>query len=139
LNRYLSRYAEHAYALMRFFAGTLWFFHGTQKLFGWPGGKASVELASLAGVAGVIETVAGALIAVGLFGSWAAFLASGTMAVAYFLRHAPDDFFPIVNRGELAVLYCFVFLYIATRGSGAFSVDAVFQGRSLGERPTGPL
>ena len=73
---------------------------------------------------GVIEVSTGSLIALGLVTSWAAFLASGTMAVAYFKSHAPDAFLPIVNRGELAVLYCFVFLYLATKGSGEFSVDA---------------
>jgi putative oxidoreductase len=77
--------------------------------------------------AGVIELVGGLLIAIGLFASWAAFIASGEMAVAYFIVHAKDSFWPVVNKGELAVLYCFVFLLIACRGAGSYSVG---RGRS---------
>jgi len=80
-----------------------------------------------AGLAGAIELVGGLLIAIGLFASWAAFLASGEMAAAYFMVHAKDSFWPIVNKGELAVLYCFVFLLIASRGGGGYSVG---RGRS---------
>ena len=97
--------------------------HGSQKLFGWPGG-AFPNLPTIAIVAGWIEMVCGALIAIGFFAGWAAFIASGTMAVAYFKGHASGGFFPTVNQGELAVLYCFLFLYIATHGAGVWSVDA---------------
>ena len=123
----LSRYSDITYALFRFMAGTLFVFHGTQKLFGWPGGRAPAELMSLRGLAGIIEVFGGAMIALGIAAGWAAFIASGTMAVAYFKSHAPDGFFPILNKGELAVLYCFAFLYIASRGSGLYSVEHVLQ------------
>lgn len=100
----------------------MFFFHGTQKLFSFPGGKAPAAFATLPWFAGIIEVVCGAMIALGIAAGWAAFLASGTMAVAYFKAHAPQGFLPIVNRGELAVVYCFLFLYIATRGNGRFSL-----------------
>jgi putative oxidoreductase len=123
VERYLGRFSDVAYALLRFFAGTMFLFHGTQKLLSFPGGKPPAAFASLGWFAGVIEIVCGSMIALGLFAGWAAFLASGTMAVAYFKSHAPDAFLPIVNRGELAVLYCFVFLYIATKGSGKYALQ----------------
>ena len=123
----LAPRSDAVYALFRSFAGALFFFHGTQKLFGFPGGNPPRELLSLAGLAGVIETVGGALIAIGLFAAPSAFICSGTMAVAYFLRHAGDAFLPIVNRGELAVLYCFVFLYIAATGSGKYSIESMLH------------
>ena len=97
--------------------------HGTQKLFGWPGDNPPVELASMMGAAGIIELVCGLLIMIGLLTSWAAIIASGEMAVAFFMAHAPQHPLPIVNGGELAVLYCFLFLYIAASGSGVWSVD----------------
>lgn len=128
---WLGRYAEIAYALLRFFAGVMFMLHGTQKFFGFPpgapGGGGGVKLASLPGIAGVIEIVAGALIAVGLLTSIAAFIASGEMAVAYFMVHAPNGFWPHANQGELAVLYCFIFLYIATRGGGRYSIDGAMR------------
>ena len=127
MNAVLSRYSDITYALFRFMAGTLFVFHGTQKLFGWPGGRSPAELMSLRGLAGIIEVFGGAMIALGIAAGWAAFIASGTMAVAYFKSHAPGGFFPILNKGELAVLYCFAFLYIASRGSGLYSVEHVLQ------------
>jgi putative oxidoreductase len=96
--------------------------HGMQKLFGMFGGQ-RMPPTSLPGFGGLIELVAGPLIAVGLLTGWAAFIASGEMAVAYFMVHVPQGFWPIVNKGELAVVYCFLFLYIASRGSGIWSVD----------------
>jgi putative oxidoreductase len=86
-----------------------------------------VPRGSLLFVAAVIEIVAGPLIAIGLFTRWAAFVASGEMAVAYFRQHAPRSFWPIVNKGELAVAFCFVFLYVATRGSGRYGVDRALR------------
>jgi putative oxidoreductase len=124
MDRILGNYAPHFYALLRIVAGILFMAHGTQKLFGWPGGSPPVEIGSMMGVAGIIELVAGFLIAIGLFAGWAAFIASGEMAVAYFMAHAPNGWAPILNQGELAVLYCFLFLYIAARGAGIWSVDA---------------
>jgi len=117
-----ERYAPQVYALMRIVFGFLFIFHGLQKIFGMYGGR-TAELISLRGLAGTIELVAGALIMLGWFTRPAAFIASGQMAFAYFMSHQPDGFWPIQNRGELAVLYCFGFLYIAARGAGPLSVD----------------
>jgi putative oxidoreductase len=108
---------------MRIFTGALFACHGAQKLFGVLG-KPKQE-ATLMIAAGVIEFFGGILIAVGLFAGYAAFIASGEMAVAFFKQHYPGGFWPIMNGGELTVLYCFVFLYIASRGSGNLSVDAL--------------
>lgn len=122
MRRFLGPYADRLYAIFRIVVGFLFSFHGMQKLFGAFGGQ-QVELASLQGLAGIIELVCGLLVMIGLLTSWAAFLASGEMAVAYFMVHFPKGFWPIENGGELAALYCFAFLYIAARGSGPWSVD----------------
>ena len=121
MQRFLGRYSEIAYTLLRVVAGLMFAFHGAQKLLGFPPGGHQPPMGSLLWVGGLIELVAGPLIAIGLFTSWAAFIASGEMAVGYFMFHAKDGFWPIVNKGELAVLYCFVFLYIACRGGGRYS------------------
>jgi putative oxidoreductase len=124
MERFLGKYSPYLYALLRIVAGLMFALHGSQKLFGIPGARPPAPLASLAGVAGVIEVVAGLMIAIGLLAGYAAFIASGEMAVAFFKAHfslaAP---LPIVNQGELAVLYCFLFLYLASHGSGSWSVD----------------
>ncbi len=130
-----GHFAPRAFAVLRIIAGLLFATHGWQKLFGLPGGPAAVELASLAGAAGIIELLTGVLIAVGFLADYAAFLASGTMAFAYFMVHAPLGFLPVVNKGELAVLYCFLFLFIAAHGSGAWSVDARLHRSARGEKP----
>lgn len=127
---FLRKHADLAYALLRFVAGAMFACHGAQKLFGVVGGQ-KVELQSLMGLAGVIELVGGILVAIGLQAGWAAFVCSGQMAVAYFMAHAGRGPWPILNQGELAVLYCFVFLYIASRGSGAWSVDSAMRRRRL--------
>lgn len=116
-----SRLADPAYALMRLVVGLLFAQHGLQKLFGLLGGS-RVAIVSQLGMAGIIELVAGVMVALGIFPRWAAFIACGEMAYAYFTRHAPNAFWPIQNRGELAVLYCFIFLYIGARGAGRFAV-----------------
>jgi putative oxidoreductase len=121
MERILGRFAPQCYALLRFFAGVLFACHGAQKLFGVLGGQ-QAPLMSQFGLAGVIELVGGIMIAVGFFAGLAAFIASGEMAVAYFQAHAPRNLWPIQNGGELAVLYCFLFLYIASRGNGVWSV-----------------
>ena len=124
MERWLGRWTDVFYALLRLVSGAMFACHGAQKLFGVLGGHQDLhDPWHLIG--GIIEFVGGLLIAIGLFASPAAFLASGEMAVAYFKVHAPNGFWPVLNKGELAVLYCFVFLYIAARGSGASSLDGL--------------
>jgi putative oxidoreductase len=124
MEKWLGKYSDFLYALMRIVAGFLFACHGAQKLFGVLGGQKQEAPLMIAG--GVIEIVGGTLIAVGFFTGFAAFICSGMMAVAYFKQHALGaSFWPIVNKGELAALYCFVFLFIASRGSGILSIDAL--------------
>jgi len=123
----LARYETQAYALLRIVAGFLFACHGAQKLFGMLGGN-QVELVSLLGLAGIIELVGGLLIMLGLFTGSVAFICSGQMAVAYFMAHFPNGFWPIQNQGELAALYSFLFLFIAAKGSGIWSIDNVKRG-----------
>jgi putative oxidoreductase len=123
MRRPLGRFTEPLYAVLRIIAGLLFAMHGAQKLFGAFGGKVQ-PIASLPGLAGVIETVCGILIAVGLMAGLAAFIASGEMAAAYFIAHHPQGFWPIQNRGELAALYAFLFLFVAARGAGIWSIDS---------------
>ena len=121
MSSFFSRCEGLTYFLMRVVFGLLFACHGAQKLFGLLGGK-KAALASLMGVSGVIEFFGGLAIALGFFTTWAAFLASGMMAVAYFMAHLPEGFWPIQNKGELAVLYCFGFLLIMSRGGGKWSL-----------------
>ena len=131
---FLARWIEPIYALFRLMFGLLFASHGAQKLFGMFGGvdgkgtPLTFEAGGLGYVAGWIELITGLLIAIGLFTGIAAFLASGTMAAAYFMAHASGGFWPTVNQGETAVLYCFAFLYMAARGSGRVSLDGMRQG-----------
>lgn len=130
MSRILGRYSDAIYALLRFVTGFLFMFHGLQKLFGAFGGQV-MQTGTLPWVAGVIELTCGILVMIGLLASWAAFLASGTMAVAYFMVHQPQGTWPVQNQGELAALYAFVFLYIAARGSGPFSVARALKNPAL--------
>ncbi len=130
MSRILGRHADKIYALLRFVTGFMFMFHGLQKLFGAFGGQV-MQTGTLPWFAGVIELVCGILVMIGLLGSWAAFLASGTMAVAYFMAHQPQGTWPVQNQGELAALYAFVFLYIAARGSGPFSVARALNNPAL--------
>ncbi|MGN6185378.1 MAG: DoxX family protein [Thermoanaerobaculia bacterium] len=124
MNRYLGRYEPQLYAILRIVTGALLALHGTAKLFGWPGTRPPAA-DDLLIAAGVIETFTGVMIAIGFYTSWAAFLASGTMAAAYFKSHAFGvSFFPTINKGELAVVYCFWFLYVASRGGGTWRMGA---------------
>ena len=124
MDRFLGKYSEPFYAALRLVAGFLFACHGAQKLFGVLGGQP--ELSDPEGlVAGIIEFFGGSMIAVGLFASYAAFVASGEMAVAYFKAHAPRGMFPIMNHGELAALFSWLFLFIAAQGSGPYSLDAL--------------
>ncbi|HEV2866362.1 MAG TPA: DoxX family protein [Allosphingosinicella sp.] len=123
--RSLSRFEPQFLGVLRIIAGLLFLSHGLVKLIGFPAGAqpGPQPLASLLGVAGVLELVLGGLITVGLFTRPAAFLAAGEMAVAYWMFHGTRSFFPVVNQGEAAILYCFLFLYLTARGPGAFSVE----------------
>ena len=132
---FLRRFEPQAYALLRIVAGLLFMFHGLQK-FGMLGGTA-VPLASMMGAAAIIELVGGVLIMIGLLTTPAAFLASGEMAVAYFMRHQPQGTWPIQNQGELAALYAFVFLFVAARGAGIWSVDRLIWKPSAGTTTVG--
>ncbi|MEO6260218.1 MAG: DoxX family protein [Thermoanaerobaculia bacterium] len=122
----LGRFTAETYAALRIVSGLMFACHGSQKLLGFPAGS-TVPLASMPGVAALIELIAGLMIALGLFAGFAAFLASGEMAVAYFIAHFPKGMNPITNKGELAVLYCFIFLYIAAHGSGILSIDRAMR------------
>ena len=125
----LDQYADAAYALLRIVAGALFLFHGAQKLFG-AFGAAQPPFGSQLWFAGIIELVGGLAIMLGLGTRLAAFIASGEMAVAYFQVHwkfqMTEKFFPIVNQGELAMLYCFLFLYISLKGAGKWSLSKRF-------------
>jgi putative oxidoreductase len=117
----------YTHAALRIITGLLFLQHGMTKLFKFPLTdyfKDGVPLLSLMGLAGVLELVGGILIIVGLFTRTTAFVLAGMMAVAYFMAHATQGFFPIINGGELAIMFCFVFLWLATAGAGPFSVDA---------------
>lgn len=134
MEKILGGCAPQAYAIMRIVAGLLFFCHGLQKVFGLFGGidgnGAAAPLGSLFGVAGLIEMICGLLVAVGFLAGYAAFIASGQMAAAYFMAHFPQSFWPLQNDGEQAVLFCFIFLYVATRGSGVWGIDADEGGHS---------
>jgi putative oxidoreductase len=122
----LARRAPYALALLRIVSGLIFLEHGTQKFFGFPDGQSAftgLALDNPGAFAGLIEIATGILITIGLFTRPAAFLASGTMAVAYWMAHAPQDFFPVNNGGDAAILYCFIFLYILFAGPGVWSLD----------------
>ncbi len=122
MKQILSGQKENAYALLRIVSGFLFFCHGAQKLFGVMGGEVR-EMFSLIWIAGVVEFVAGLMLIVGFMAGFAAFLSSGQMLVAYFMAHAGQALWPIQNRGELALLYCFLFLFMMMKGAGKWSVD----------------
>ena len=126
----LNAWSPQLLSVLRIVAGFLFLLHGTQKLFAIPpsAGGRTVELASRLGAAGVIETVGGLLILLGLLTRPAAFICSGEMAFAYFLAHAPRGPLPIGNGGEVPVLFCFIFLYLAAAGGGPWSLDALRRG-----------
>ena len=120
-----SRYQPELLGLLRIVAGLLFLAHGLVKLFGFPpeAMPGQQEPLTLLGIAGIIELVAGTLITIGLFTRPAAFIAAGEMAVAYWMMHAPRSFYPAVNQGDAAILFCFLFLYLVAAGPGAFSLD----------------
>ena len=117
-------------SILRMVTAILFMQHGLQKLFGFPGDQAATpEILSLIGIAGILELFGGFLLLIGLFTRPVSFLLSGEMAVAYFMVHASQSYWPMLNHGELAVLYCFVFLYLAAAGGGAWSVDRLIATR----------
>jgi putative oxidoreductase len=120
-----SRVVPHLLSVLRIVAAFLFIAHGTQKLFGFPAAGPRFALFSMLGAAGIVETVGGLLMLLGLFTRPVAFILSGEMAVAYFMQHAPRGIWPIVNGGELAALYSFLWLYFATAGPGPWSVDGL--------------
>lgn len=129
MNTTLTRLAPHILSLLRIMAALLLLQHGTTKVLGFPATQMSgISLTALPGIAGIIELVGGALLLIGLFSRPVAFILSGMTAVAYFLVHAPQSFFPILNGGELAALYSFVFFYLTFAGPGPWSVDALRGG-----------
>jgi len=119
----LSRYQPYALAALRIIAALLFIEHGTQKLFGFPPAQMEGSLPPLLLAAALLELVGGILILVGFFTRPVAFILSGQMAFAYFMAHAPKSFFPAINGGDAAILFCFVFLFLVTAGPGAFAVD----------------
>jgi len=127
---FLKRFSDQLYSLLRLVAGFLFACHGAQKLFGVLGSPQLVRVPLML-AAGIIEFFGGLLIALGAFTAIAALIASGEMATAYFLQHAPHGLWPIKNHGELAVLFCFVFLYIASRGDGAWSIRTFWKGKTF--------
>lgn len=124
MNNHFQTWQPRILSLLRVVTGFLFMQHGAQKIFGYPAAQQGpFDLLSMSGVAGVLELVGGFLILIGLFTRPTAFLLSGLMAVAYFMVHAPQGFWPLVNGGELAALYSFAFLYLFTAGGGEWSVD----------------
>jgi putative oxidoreductase len=122
----LNRFADSFYCIMRLVVGLMFACHGLDKIFGTFTPKAEA-LPTLMVVGGWLEIICGFLVAFGLLTRIAAFLASGEMAVAFFMMHAPKGLIPYVNKGELAVVYCFVFFYIFLRGSGSWGIDALIS------------
>jgi putative oxidoreductase len=134
----LDAWAPRLLSILRIVSGIIFLAHGTQKLLGFPAGEragSGLALDNLGAWAGVVEIVTGLLITLGLFTRPAAFLASGTMAVAYWYAHAPQNFFPVNNGGDAAILYCFVFLYLIFAGPGPWSLDALRSEKRGGETP----
>jgi putative oxidoreductase len=126
-NPFNTVWSPRVLAALRIIAGLLFLAHGTVKLFGFPEGAqpGQVELMTLFGIGAILELVGGAAIVAGLFTRPVAFILSGEMAVAYFMFHAPNSFFPAVNGGDAAILFSFIFLYLAVTGPGAFSLDGL--------------
>ena len=130
VDSFIYRYSDEALSLLRIVAALLFLLHGTSKLFDFPPYPlGSPNIYSTFWIAGVMELIGGTLLIFGLFSRLTAFLLSGEMAVAYWMFHAPSSPFPTVNGGEAAILYCFIFLFIAAAGPGAWSIDAKFRGQ----------
>jgi putative oxidoreductase len=138
-DRLATDWAPYLLSLLRIVTALIFMEHGTQKLFGFPpSGRPAPEPWTLSWIAGVLEVVGGVLLVPGLFTRPAAFVLSGLMAVAYRIAHAPRSFFPVLNGGDAAILYCFVFLYLSAAGGGPWSLDAAWS-RRRGQTATEPL
>lgn len=120
-------WAPRVLSILRIVSALLFFEHGSAKLFGFPPSNFSPEVMSLPWIAGVLEVVGGALLFLGLFTRPVAFILSGQMAVAYWLAHAPKSFYPLLNGGDGAILFCFIFLYFVFAGGGSWSLDALMR------------
>jgi putative oxidoreductase len=131
LNSFNASWTPRLLSVLRIISAFLFIPHGAQKLFGFlaPPGAPTPPLFSLIGIAGILEFFGGLLLLVGLFTRPVAFILSGMMAVAYFMAHAPQGFWPLQNRGETAVLYCFIFLFLAVAGGGEWSLDRLLRRR----------
>jgi len=125
---FISKYETQIYAIFRLIAGFLFLWHGSQKLFGFPPAGHGMP-GYIMWIAGPIEFLGGLLIMIGLWTPWVAFICSGEMAFAYWSVHGTHALLPVINGGELAIIYCFLFLFIASRGSGVFSVDHFLEKR----------
>ncbi len=130
MNEILNAWSPRVLCILRFIAGFLMLFHGSQKLFNYPPKEGFTAAAGLMLVAGILEFFGGILLAAGLFTRATAFILSGLMAVAYFMAHASGGFLPFVNKGELAVIYCFVFFYLFFAGGGVWSLDKLIWKKS---------
>jgi putative oxidoreductase len=122
---FMGRFSDQSYAAMRIMVGLMFLLHGATKLTGFPGPVHEGTPAFVKYLGGSIELFGGGLVMLGLFAGWAAFLCSGMMAAAYWMAHGLNHLFPSINKGELAVVYCFVFLFISTKGAGIWSLDAM--------------
>jgi putative oxidoreductase len=130
-----SSFSSYVLSIVRIIVGLLFLEHGTAKFLGFPATQRVPEALSMSGVGGLLELIGGALIVVGLFTRPVAFLLCGEMAVAYFYAHFPRNFFPVINGGDAAILYCFVFLYLVFTGAGPWSLDALLT-RARSQKPS---
>ncbi len=129
----LTAWAPYVLSIVRIVTGLIFLEHGTQKILGFPPSpNPAPALLTMGGISGILELVGGALLVLGLFTRPAAFIVSGEMAVAYFIGHAPRNFFPVLNGGDAAILYCFIFLYFVFAGPGPLSLDALIWRDRLG-------
>ncbi len=135
-DRTLDRYAPLMLSVMRVVFALTFFAHGTQKILGFPASDMNPDAFSISWIAGVLELVGGGLLILGLFTRPVAFVLSGMMAVAYFMAHAPKSFFPALNGGDAAILFCFGFLYLVFAGPGSLSLDAL-RGKAGGPATSG--
>jgi putative oxidoreductase len=130
---FISKYESQIYAVLRIIVGFLFLWHGSQKLFNFPASGVQGMPLHILIFGGGVEFIGGLLIMFGLFTRWAAFITSGEMAYAYWSVHGLSAVLPVVNKGEMAILYCFIFLYISAKGSGIFSIDQLLENRKKKE------